>query len=483
LRRSIANLLELVLFTDMRHLSALDALFLQLETPETPMHVGSLMLLRRPTGRRDAYRAIRAHLESRIHLAPIFTHRLAAMPGDITSPAWLRAGPLDLDYHIRRLRLPRPGTPAQLDAAVARLHEQPLDRDKPLWQVVVIEGLASGQVGYYSKIHHAALDGQGGIAVAQAILDTAPKAKPGPDLGLAPVVRLPPSMAKLVGSALRHTVAQYGRVLKALPDMVTGIARGGAVALTSGDLRKKGLTFGPRTPFNAAIGPERVFATARVPLAGAKAIARHYDAKLNDAVLAICAGALRRHLAGKRGMLSKPMVSAVPVSLRAPGDTTAANYVSMMLVRLATHIADPRKRMAAIVAASSQAKRLTGSMKGAIPTDLPSLGIPWLMARITPLYRDVVASRRLPVIANLIISNVPGPQVPLYLAGMRMEAYFPVSAVAHGLGLNITIVSYDGSLDFGLLAARSAMKDLRRFARHVEEAYEELLDTTAKKGV
>ena len=467
----------------MRHLSALDALFLQLETPETPMHVGSLMLLRRPTSRRDAYRAIRAHLQSRIHLAPIFTHRLASMPGDITTPAWLRAGPLDFDYHVRRLRLPRPGTPAQLDAAVARLHEQPLDRDKPLWQVVVIEGLASGQVGYYSKIHHAALDGQGGIAVAQAILDAKPRAGPGSDPGVAPVLRLPPSTAKLVGSALRHTVAQYGRVLKSLPDIVAGLARGGAVALTSGDLRRKGLTFGPRAPFNAAIGRERVFATVRIPLAGAKAIARHYDAKLNDAVLAICSGALRRHLAARRGLLSKPMIGAVPVSLRAPGDTTAANYVSMMLIRLATNVADVRKRMAAIVAASSQAKRLTGSMRGAIPTDLPSLGIPWLMARITPLYRDAVAAKRLPVLANLIISNVPGPQVPLYLAGMRLEAYFPVSAVTHGLGLNITIVSYDGSMDFGLLAARSAMKDVRRFAGHVEDAYEELLRTTEKPGV
>ena len=470
----------------MRHLSALDALFLQLETPETPMHVGSLMVLRRPAARRDPYRAIRAHLESRLHLAPVFTHRLAPVPADITNPAWLRAGPLDLDYHVRRLRLPRPGSQAQLEAAVARLHEKPLDRERPLWQVVVIEGLASGQVGYYSKIHHAALDGQGGIAVAQAILDVEPKVAtgkgPAAKGGAAQVPelakRLPPTTAKLVGSALRHTVAQYGRVLKSLPDIVTGLAKGGAVALTSGELRQKGLAFGPRARFNAAIGPERVFATTRIPLAGAKKIARHYDAKLNDAVLAICSGALRRYMAGQRGMLSKPMIGAVPVSLRAPGDTTAANYVSMMLVGLATQVADVRKRIAAIVAASTQAKRLTGSMRGAIPTDLPSLGIPWLMARITPLYRDVVASKRLPVLANLIISNVPGPQVPLYLAGMRMEAYYPVSAVAHGLGLNITIVSYDGSMDFGLLAARSAMPDVRRLARCVDEAYEELLETT-----
>lgn len=479
----------------MRHLTALDALFLQLETPDTPMHVGSLMLLRRPLGRRDAYRAIRDHLARRMHLAPVFFHKLAFIPGDIANPAWLRVDEVDLDYHVRRMRLPKPGSQAQLGAAVARLHEEPLDRERPLWQVVVIEGLASGQVGYYSKVHHAAVDGQGGIALVQAIFDVVPKPGSGPGqargtgLGQAPgtglgqAKRLPPTTARLVASALRSTVAQYGRVLKSVPDIVSGLARGGAVAVTSGELRRKGLAFGPRTPFNSAIGPERVFATARIPLAGAKKIARHYDAKLNDAVLAICSGALRRYMAGKRGMLAKAMIGAVPVSLRAPGDTTPANNVSMMLVSLATQVADVDKRMAAIVKASSQAKRLTGSMRGAIPTDLPSLGLPWLMARITPLYRDVVASKRMPVLANLIISNVPGPQVPLYLAGMRLEAYFPVSAVTHGLGLNITIVSYDGSMDFGLLAARSAMKDVRRFARHVEESYDELLETTAENAV
>ena len=495
----------------MRHLSALDALFLQLETPETPMHVGSLMLLRRGRAgaRRDAYGAIREHLARRIHLAPVFSRRLASIPGDIASPAWLRVGEVDLDYHVRRLRLPKPGSPAQLNAAVARLHESPLDRERPLWQVTVIEGLASGEVGYYSKVHHAALDGQGGIAVAQAILDLKP-VKPGTVPGQSPVSglgqsrggkpgvgtvpgqspvsglgqssaaagRLPPSTARLIGSALRHTVAQYGRIVKSLPEIVGAVARGGAVALTSGDLRKKGLTLGPRTRMNAAIEGKRLFATARIPLDGAKAIARHYEAKLNDAVLAIVAGALRRHFAKERGARSKAMIAAVPVSLRAPGDTSPANQVSMMFVSLATQIADPGKRMAAIVAASVQAKRLSGSLRGALPTDLPSLGLPWLMAAVTPLFRNVVAAKRMPVIANLVVSNVPGPQVPLYLAGMRLVAYYPVSIVTHGLGLNVTIVSYDGSMDFGLLAARSALPDLPRLARHLHESYRELLETT-----
>lgn len=471
----------------MKHLSALDAVFLQLETPATPMHVGSLMLLdppKRKGSRADAFASIRDHLGGRMHLAPVFSRKLAFIPGDIANPIWLEGERPDVGHHVRRHTLPKPGTPAQLEAAVAKLHEGMLERDRPLWQFTVIDGLANGQVGLYAKIHHAALDGQGGIAVAHALLDTEanPKPRPGGGGSEKAAGHLRPSAAKMIGAALRNTVAQYGRIVKGVPQFAKAAARGGAVALTSSELRKRGIALGPRTPLNAAIGPERLFATVQIPLAEAKAIARHYEAKLNDAVLAICAGALRRQFAGDKAALAKSMIGAVPISLRAPGDTTQANYVSMMLVGLATQIADPVKRMAAIVAASTRAKTLAGSMKGAIPTDMPSLGVPWLMASITPLYRKVVEANRIPVVANLAISNVPGPQVPLFLAGRELTAYYPVSIVTHGLALNVTIVSYNGSLDFGLVAAKSAMPKLGGFARHIEAAHQVLLKTTKAKG-
>ena len=285
----------------------------------------------------------------------------------------------------------------------------------------------------------------------------------------------------MLGAALRNTVAQYGRIAKGVPEVVRAAARGGAVALTSSELRKRGIALGPRTKLNAAIGARRAFVATRIPLAEAKAIARHFDAKLNEVVLATCAGALRRHFKGDKAALAKAMIGAVPVSLRAPGDTTQANYVSMMLISLATHVADPARRMAAIVAASTRAKTLAGSLKGAIPTDMPSLGIPWLMATLTPLYRKAAAANRIPVIANLAISNVPGPQVPLYLAGAELRAYYPVSIVTHGLGLNITIVSYNGSLDYGLVSAHQSMPDLRKFERHLQASHEELMKITEKK--
>lgn len=458
----------------MRHLSALDALFLHLETPDTPMHVGSLMLLDKPKGGKGAFAAIRRHIAGRVQLAPVFTRKLGFMPLDLANPVWLHEDDVDLDYHLRQVILPKPGTQAQLEAAVSSLHAGMLDRDRPLWQFTVIDGLKSGEVGLYAKIHHAALDGQGGIAVAQALLDADRKPRAVPTAQAKPA-RGAPSMVKMVGAALLHTVAQYRDIIKAVPAVAKAAGRAGAVALTWAQLKKSGFALGPRTRLNAAIGPRRSFVAMRLPLAEAKAIARHFDAKLNDAVLAVCAGALRRHFAADRAALAKAMIGAVPVSLRAPGDTAQANYVSMMLVSLATHIGDPVKRMEAIRAASSRAKMLAGSMKGAIPTDMPSLGVPWLMARIMPLYRRAAAANRIPVIANVVISNVPGPQMPLYLAGAELKSYYPVSIVTHGLALNITVVSYNGSLDFGLVACRDTMPDLRRFARHLESAHAELM--------
>ncbi len=463
------------LWATMKHLSALDALFLQLETAETPMHVGSLMLLGGFGARKDPYKAIRAHIERRLHLAPVFSRVVRFMPLDLASPLWIDAPRVDLDHHIRHLTLAKPGSQAQLESAVAKLHEGMLERDRPLWQFTIIDGLRTGEVGFYAKIHHAALDGQGGVAVAHALLDTQrkPRALAATQKSAA---RLPPSASRMLASALRNTVAQYGRILKSVPAAAKAAGRAGAVTLTTGELRKRGIALAPRNRLNAAICGERLFVATQIPLDEAKAIARHFEAKLNDVVLAVCAGALRRLFAGDQGALAKPMIAAVPLSLRAPGDTTQENQVSMMLVGLATNIADPVKRMAAIRAAATRAKTLAGSMKGAIPTDLPSLGIPWLMAAITPLYRKAVAAPRIPSIANLVVSNVPGPQATLYLAGAELKAYYPVSIVTHGLALNVTIVSYAGSLDWGLVACKRTVPDLRSFAKHLTSAHQELLE-------
>ena len=501
----------------MRQLSALDALFLQLETPETPTHVGSIAIYDRPRGFRGAsfYKPFRAHIASRMHIAPVFTHRLAFIPLDLASPLWLQAGEIDLDYHVQHLILPKPGTMAQLETAVAKLHEGMMDRDQPLWQFWLIEGMKTGQFALYSKIHHAALDGQGGVAVAQALLDTDPKAhrKVAPDMKQEP--RLPPTAARLLGQALRHTIGQYRDIVKAMPEAVkaagkflssseakevgapseqgTGIVaglikKGQSLEQTARALIKKlpgGVTLGPRTPLNVAIGKKRVFVATRISLAESRAIAKHFDVKLNDVMLATVAGAVRRHFAHDKAALARSMIGAVPASLRAPGENTQGNVVTMMLVSLATNVKDPKKRLAAIAAASARAKALVGAggLKSLIPTDLPSLGLPWLMSVIPPLYRKAVASNKIPILANIAISNVPGPQVPLYLAGAEMKEYYPVSIVTHGLALNITILSYNGSLDCGLVACKKSVPNLRAFAAHMQDAHRELLALSRESSI
>ncbi|MEP7154259.1 MAG: wax ester/triacylglycerol synthase domain-containing protein [Betaproteobacteria bacterium] len=495
----------------MHHLSALDALFLHLETPDMPMHVGSLSVLEKPQGHRGSfYKNIRDHIESRMHLAPLFSRRLAFMPLDLANPIWLNGSHVDLDDHIENVMLPKPGTPAQLDAMVAKLHEGMFDRDKPLWKFYVIEGLKDGSVAFYSRIHHAALDGQGGVALAQAILDTDPTPRRVEPAGQKARGHLAPTTAKMLGAAFRNTVAQYGKILKAVPEVAKLAGMAGAAALSSSQAKKAGapseqgtgipelagfnpgdspekaaksllkkipggVTLGPRTPLSVAISGKRAFAGVQLSLAESKALARHFEAKLNDIVLAVCAGALRAYFAGDKTALAKSMVGAVPASLRVPGDTSQSNQVTMMLVNMGTHIADPRKRLAAIVTASTRAKMLTGSMKSIIPTDMPSLGIPWLMSVITPLYKMAVAKSRIPVVANVVVSNVPGPQMPLYIAGALMKSYYPVSIVTHGLALNITIQSYAGSLDYGLIACKQAVPDLPRFAACMRVAHEELV--------
>ena len=495
----------------MHHLSALDALFLHMETPDMPMHVGGLILLDKPKKHRGSfYKKIREHLVSRMHLAPLFSRRLAFMPLDLVNPIWLGGAEVDLDYHIRHKMLPKPGTQAQLEAMVAQLHEGMLDRDRPLWQFTVIEGLQSGQVAFASRIHHAALDGQGGVALAQAMFDTEPTPR-SVESAEEKVKRLPPSTAKMLSAAFRNTVAQYGKIIRAVPDAVKVIGKVGSMALSAsqaknagapseqgtgipeladlkpGDSPEKaaksllkkipgGITLGPRTPFNVAISGKRAFVGVQLSLSETKLIAKHFDAKLNDIVMAVVAGALRRYFANDAKVLAKAMIGAIPVSLRTPGDTSQSNQVTMMLVNMATQIADPKKRLIAIIAASNKSKAITGTMKSVVPMDMPSLGIPWLLSIISPLYKLAISTNRIPVVANIVISNVPGPPVALYLAGAKMTANFPVSIVTHGLALNVTIQSYNGSLDYGLIACKRTVPNLDKFADAMRAAQHELLE-------
>ena len=468
----------------VKPLSGLDSLFLHLETAATPMHVGALSLLEAASGERDDFVArVRSHIGDRLHLLPVLTRRLEPMPLGFANPVWVQADDVDLDAHVRRIRLPAPGTHAQLEAAVARLHGQRLDRARPLWMLHVIEGLESGQRAVYTKVHHAAVDGAAGAALAQALFDPSPAPR-----AVAPRTRRGehPGRVELIAAALRTSAAQTARLVRRVPAAVRTLAqlaksRGGAGA-DGLDALRRNLSFGPRTPLNVAIDGARSLATLSLPLEAVSRVAAANDAKLNDVVLAIVAGALRRHLEAHGGVPDKPLVAAVPVSLREPGNTEATTLATMTLASLATDVADPHERLAAIRAAAGAAKAVTHRLRTVIPTDFPSLGVPWLLSAAAALYGKTRLAERIPPIANVIVSNVPGPTAPLYLAGAKLLSLWPLSIVEHGVGLNVTVQSYAGSLDFGVVAARNALPDTRQFAEDMHAAFAELLPDVAPRA-
>ena len=469
----------------MKPLSGLDSLFLHLETPATPMHVGSLHLYDLPKGYAGDFHAdVKRHLAGRIHLVPLFRRRLHTLPLAIANPVWVDDVDVDLDAHVRRVRLPRPGTQAQLEACAARLHSSPLDRSRPLWEMHVIEGLATGQVGFYMKIHHAVLDGAAGVALADTLLDRtpAPRKVPAPARGKrTPADAL--GIADLAGAALRHDLAEYAKLVRhapALARMLAGIVR--SARGPAAPAARRNLAPGPRTPLNVSITGERGFAAASISLAEAKHVAQAHDATLNDVVLALCSGALRSWLAGHGGVPREPLVAGMPLSLREAGNAEYTTQATMTLVNLATEIEDPVARLRAIRDASGAVKATARRVKSLIPTDTPSLGAPWVLGGLAALYGRSRLADALPPIMNVVISNVPGPREPLYAAGARMRTYWPLSIVEHGVGLNITVVSYCGALDFGLVAARSAVPNVRAIARALEAAHAELVGLTRARG-
>ncbi len=460
----------------MKALSGLDGAFLHLETPETPMHVGSLHLFELPPGYRGDFHAnIKRQMKSRIHLAPVFTRKLAPMPLQFANPVWVEEDRVDLDYHVQRVTLPAPGTQAQLEDCAGRLHSELLDRARPLWRLYVFDGLESGQAAYYIKVHHAVLDGQAGVLLAQALFDVSAKARRITPGALAQGEH--PGLVALAAAALRHDAGQYIKLLRHLPDVVTTLAS--LFRAAPGEVKGRlgqNFSFGPKTALNVPIAGARGFAALSIPIATLKALGQAHDAKLNDIVLALCGGALRRYLAGHGGIPKKPLIASMPISLRKPGNAEFSTQATLSLVNLNTDIADPLKRLRAIRDAAAAVKALAQRAKGVIPTDFPSIGVPWVLHGLASLYgRSGIAGAMAPI-ANVVISNVAGPQVPLYAAGARMTTYWPLSIVEHGLGLNITVMSYAGAMGFGFTTARNAVPDARALSAALLEALEELVE-------
>lgn len=472
---------------NMKQLSGLDATFLYLEKPEMPMHVGAMHVLELPAGHRGRYvNDLRRHMAARLPVAPVLRRRLWWMPLNLANPAWVDVEP-DLTQHIVEHQLPR-GSASHgdartlMEAEVSKRHPELLDRHRPLWKMHVIEGLPPSergrrQVGLYTQLHHAAVDGQAAVALANVLFDLTPEPR---KIEMRPGRRTRTfklDMVEMLRGALSNEVAQIARIVRDLPATLGTVAGTAKAAFSPRTLLGKtsgNVTLAPNTPMNATVTPARAFAAASVPLPELKALAHAHAATLNDMVLMLCSGALRSYLQQHGQLPRKSLVAAVPISLRDVGDTRADNQASMSLVSLGTHLADPVKRLAHIRTASGAMKSTMGRMKSILPTDYPSIGVPWLIEAAASLYGKARVAERLPQVANVVISNVPGPQVPLYLAGARVRSNHPTSIVVHGLALNITVQSFDAAMDFGLMADGAALPDVKLIALAVDAALEEL---------
>ena len=467
----------------MNHLSGLDATFLHLESPEMPMHVGSLCVMDLPEGFNSDgfYEAAKQRVAERMHLADLFTRKLALIPFDLSNPVWVEDEDIDIEHHVRHITLPKPGSNRQLQQYVARLHSSLLDRSRPLWEFFIIDGLKSGQVALYTKAHHAGMDGQAGIAVAQALFDleaTGRVVKPPRPRVRRHQYQL--GFAELGGAALRNTGHQIVKLFQTAPAMLRALRDTVVPQKDEHGKRNWGASngvklFGPRTVFNVSVTNQRSFAGRTIPMVETKFIGKTLGGSLNDVVMCTTAGAMRRYLKEHNNMPAKPLLAAVPVSLRAPGDASANNQVSMTTMTLASDIADPVERLKAIHKASNINKAMMGRVKTAIPTDFPLFAAPWLMSGVAAIASRSGILNVLPPIANLVISNVPGSPVPLYFAGARVVSFYPVSIVVHSMALNVTVQSYAGRLDYGLIACRRAVPDITDLGDYILAEHQKLL--------
>jgi WS/DGAT/MGAT family acyltransferase len=402
-------------------------------------------------------------------------------------PYWVEEGEIDLGYHVREMALASPGTDTQLASQVARIMERALDRSRPLWELYVIEGHESGLVAVLTKIHHAVIDGLSGAEVMALLLDLTPEGRevPPPDDGAGDP---PPSGMEMFARGLlglpRYPVRMLRSIPKAIPnieDTAFGIFPGaGTLGKVTGVLRRNGPArpslVAPKTRFNGRISQHRRFAFGQLSLDDVKAAKNLHGTTVNDVVVSICAGAVRRWLVEHDDLPEVPLVAQVPVSVRTDEQFgTYGNRILLMAAPLYTDEADPVERLRRTHEALLEMKERHRALPAELLRDANNFIPPAVFARAARLTFGYSTSRPGRPTWNLVISNVPGPQFPLYMAGARLEANYPVSVITDGMGLNITVMSYMGHMDFGIVADRDQMPDVGTLLAYLREELEALL--------
>jgi WS/DGAT/MGAT family acyltransferase len=456
----------------VERLTTLDTSFLYLEEADTPMHVGGVLVLEPPPGGLDAVAAL---VGARLPLVPRYRQRVVEVPGHLANPVWVDDPDFDVDYHVRRSGLPRPGSQAQLLDLVSRLMSRPLDRNRPLWELYLVEGLSGDRVAVVTKTHPALVDGLGAIDIGQVLLDVEPDAT-APDAEPWRPRRLPSGM-ELLWQAMDEYVRRPSAVVETARGAVTD-ARATAARLgnvTGGLVRaaRKAAFPAPHSPLNAPIGRQRRIAIARADLEDVKRVRKSHGGTVNDVLLTVVTGALREWLLSR----GEPVVGGtsvralVPVSLQ-DDEVGGGNRVSSHLVDLPVGEPSPRMRLTRITFAMRGVAQRGRSVAADSLIALTGFAPPTLHALGARAARGL--SRRL---FNLVVTNVPGPQVPLYAAGGLMLEVFPVVPLARGQGLSIGMTSYNGRVFFGLNADRDTVGDVDVLADLIEQEVAELVET------
>jgi diacylglycerol O-acyltransferase len=463
----------------VERMSGIDAAFLYFETPNMHMHVVGVIVFDPSTVPGGySFETVKEMVRSRLHLAKPLRRRLLPTPLNLHHPVWVEDHDFDLDYHVRRIGCPAPGSERELAEIVGDIASRPLDRARPLWEMWIVEGLEHGHVAAVVKMHHCTIDGVSGANLMVHFFDLAPEGSERPPAPDAWTPERRPSDVELLARALlarTRRPLEWARVVPATLGSAARLVRarrGRAGPGMPTPLRA------PRTSFNATITPHRRVAFAQLPLEEVKAVKRAVGTTVNDVVIAICSGALRRYLSGRGEAPDRSLIAAVPVSVRAEGEAGVANRVSVMFSTLATDIDEPLERLRHIAEANRGAKEEHRAIGADMLTRWSELAAPTTFSLAARFYAWLRLAERHPVVHNLVISNVPGPSFPLYFAGAKLVALYPLGPIFDGAGLNITVLSYMDQMFFGLIGCREVV-DVWAIAAQIPEAFAELRKAAA----
>ncbi len=459
----------------MRRLSGTDSLFLAGETPAWHQHIGGLTIID-PTGVADfGFETVCRTVATRLPLVPKLTWKLKEVPLGLDRAVWVDDPTFDLRRHIHRLQVASPGGPREIAEAIAPIMGKQLDRRLPLWELWYLDGVGNGRVGLLMKFHHCLLDGSAGGVLASLLLDftAAPDAIEIP--AMPPPEAAPSDVRLLVDALLPSATAPLRAVRYGMRWAKRGV--GLARKLTSGlqapDMGA--MLRAPKTSFNAPIGPRRTMAFSSVAIADVKALRRHYDVKLNDVAVALCAGAIRRYLVDRDELPARSLTVGIPVSVRASGDTSLDNQLSYLAVPLATNIADPEERLLAIAGHTRTAKGVHEVLRSNPVGSLADTAPPFVVSALLRAAYEAHVLGHVPGMMNTIVSNVPGPPMTMYMAGAPVTGIFSASVLLDQMGLNITLYTFGERVDFGLHVDPDLIEDPWAIAAAIPAALGELM--------